>query len=512
MFAFRLPSVVVRLALCAAFALPIGAHAVTFRDVEGKARALASESFRPPATKLPSALAALDYDALRDIRFRPDKATWAADKLPFELMYFHPGKNFPDPVRINVSDTRGTKRVDFDPESFDYGSNQIDAKKLRGVGLAGFRVHYPVNKGSYKDEVLVFLGASYFRAVGKGQVYGLSARGLAIDTAVPSGEDFARFTEFWVDRPSRTDTALTIYALLDAKHLTGAYKFILTPGAETVVQVSAKLYFREAVTKLGIAPLNSMYFFGENQPGNRDDYRPEVHDSDGLSVAYDNGDWIWRPLVNPKRLLVTSFVATNPKGFGLMQRDRATSSYEDPEALYERRPSAWVEPVGKWGAGRVELVQIPTPDETNDNIVAYWVPEKSPDPKKPFGFAYTMRWQLNGQQPTGKAWVVQTRRGRGYVKQPDGDLNFVVDFDGPPLRDLKPDAKPEPVVELGGNAQLREKNLFLNPVTGAWRMTVRVKREDAAKPIEMRGSIRDGGRTLTEIWSYIVAPEPVDKP
>ncbi len=505
-----LSAVAVRLALCLAFACPLAAHALGFKDIEARARALAGQSFRAPSTKLPTELAALDYDALRDIRFRPERATWRAEKLPFELMYFHPGKNFPEPVRINIVDATGVKRVEFDPELFDYGRNKIDPKKLRGLGFAGFRVHYPINTRNFKDEVLVFLGASYFRAIGKGQVYGMSARGLAIDTAVPAGEDFARFTEFWIDRPARTDTSLTIYALLDARHLAGAYKFVVTPGAETVMQVSARLYFREAVTKLGLAPLNSMYDFGDNQPG-RDDYRPEVHDSDGLSVATGDGDWLWRPLVNPKRLLVTSFAATRLQGFGLMQRDRSTASYEDPEAQYERRPSTWIDPTGNWGPGRVELVQIPTPDETNDNIVAYWVPDKAPDPKKPFDFAYQMHWQMNGQLPQGKAWVLQTRRGRGYVKQPDGDLNFVVDFDGPPLRELKAGARPEAFVEIGGNAQLREKNLFLNPVTGAWRMTVRVKREDAAKPIEMRGQIREGGRVLTETWSYIVPPES-DKP
>ena len=508
-----LPAFLARLVLSMVLICPLAAQALSFKDIEARARALASDSFRPPVTKLPSQLAALDYDALREIRFRPERATWRADKLPFELMYFHPGKNFPDAVRINTVDAHGVKRVEFDPELFDYGSNKIDPQKLRGLGFPGFRVHYPVNTRNYKDEVVVFLGASYFRALGKGQIYGMSARGLAIDTAVPTGEDFARFTEFWIERPSRTDTALTIYALLDSKHLTGAYKFVLTPGTETVMQVSARLYFREAVTKLGIAPINSMYFFGDNQPSGRDDYRPEVHDSDGLSVGVGtgSGEWLWRPLVNPKRLLVTSFAANPLQGFGLMQRDRATSSYEDPEALYERRPSAWIEPVGKWGPGRVELVQIPTPDETNDNIVAYWVPDKVPEPTKPFDFAYQMHWQLNGQLPVGKAWVVQTRRGRGFVKQPDGDLNFIVDFDGPPLRDLKPETKLEPFVEIGGNAQLREKNLFLNPVTGAWRMTVRVKREDAAKPIEMRAQIRDAGRILTETWSYIVPPES-DKP
>ena len=493
-----------------ACAVPLTAQALGIKDIEAKARALAAESFRPSETKLPAELAALDYDALRNIRFRPERATWHADKLPFELMYFHPGRTFPESVRVNIVDASGVKRVEFDPESFDYGPNQLDPKKLRGVGLAGFRVHYPINTRDYKDEVVVFLGASYFRAVGKGQIYGMSARGLAVDTAVASGEDFARFTDFWIERPGRNDTSLTIYALLDSKHLTGAYKFVLTPGIDTVMQVSARLYFRDAVTKLGIAPLNSMFLFGNNQPG-RDDWRSEVHDSDGLSVALGNGEWIWRPLVNPKRLLVTSFSASQLGGFGLMQRDRLPASYEDPEAQYERRPSTWIDPIGKWGPGRVERVQIPTPDETNDNIVAYWVPDKAPDPKKSFDFSYRMRWQLNGQLPVAKGWVVQTRRGRGYVKIPDGDLNFVVDFDGPPLRELKPEAKPEALVEVGENAQLREKNLFRNQVTGAWRMTVRVKREEAAKPIEMRAQLKEGGRTLTETWSYIVPPES-DKP
>jgi glucans biosynthesis protein len=500
-----------RLALCAALVLPGIAQAFGIKDVEARARALAAESFRPPEPKLPLQLSALDYDASRAIRYRAELATWHAEKLPFELQYFHPSKNFPDAVRINTVDAHGVKPVEFDPDLFDYGLNQIDPQKMRGLGFAGFRVHYAVNTRGYKDEVLVFLGASYLRALGQGQLYGMSARGLAIDTAVAGGEDFARFTEFWVDRPSRTDTSLTIFALLDAKHLTGAYKFIVTPGSETVVQVSARLFFRESVTKLGLAPLNSMYFFGENQPGGHDDYRPEVHDSDGLSVALGNGEWLWRPLVNPKRLLVTSFATNRLMGFGLLQRDRATSSYEDPEAQYERRPSTWVEPIGKWGPGRVELVQIPTPDETHDNIVAYWIPDKLPDPKRPFDFAYQMRAQLNSQKPGDKGWVVQTRRGRGYVQQPDGDLNFVIDFDGPPLRDLKPDAKPEPVVDIGANATLREKNLFLNKVTGVWRMTVRVKRDDASKPIEMRAQIRESGRVLTETWSYIVPPES-DKP
>lgn len=481
-----------------------------FDDIAARASDLAVAPYKAPVSQLSAELRDLDYDAYRDIRFRPDHALWRADKLPFELMFFPTGRGFQDAVRVNTIEGNAVKRLEVDPGMFDYGRNKFDAAKLRGIGFAGFRVHYPINRPGYRDEVAVFLGASYFRAVGKDQVYGLSARGLAVDTGAANGEEFPRFSEFWIERPRSGATTLTIYGLLDSKRVTGAYKFIVAPGTDTVMTVTARVFPRDASPMLGIAPLNTMFTFGENQPGH-DDYRPEVHDSDGLSIQTGDGEWIWRPLVNPKRLLVTSFAATNPRGFGVMQRDRAPASYEDPEALYERRPSLWIEPIGAWGKGRVELVQIPTPDETNDNIVAYWVPDQAPVAAKPLDFSYRMRWQMAGQTPTGKGWVVQTRRGRGYVRQPDGDLNFVVDFDGPALRALAADAKPEAFVEVGANAELRERNLFRNAVSGAWRMTVRVKRADATKPIEMRAAIKQAQNTLTETWSYIVPPES-DKP
>jgi glucans biosynthesis protein len=487
--------------------LPCIAQAFGFEDVAARARALAGAGYQAPVATIPVELRDLDYDAYRDIRFRPDHALWRAQKLPFELMFFHMGRTFQEPVRINTIEPNGVKQLGFDPTMFDYGRNKLDPTKLRGLGYAGFRVHYAINKPGYKDEVAVFLGASYFRAIGKDQIYGLSARGLAIDTAATAGEEFPRFTEFWIERPRPGATSLTIYALLDSKRIAGAYKFVVVPGSETVMTVNSRLYARDDGLKLGIAALNTMFAFGENQPGH-DDYRPEVHDSDGLSMQTGSGEWIWRPLVNPKRLLITSFSSTNPKGFGMMQRDRAPSSYEDPEAVYERRPSLWIEPIGPWGAGRVELVQIPTPDETNDNIVAYWVPDQQLAAKKYANFNYRMHWQMtNATVPAGKGWVVQTRRGRGYVRQPDGDINFVVDFDGPSLRALAADAKLEAVVDIGGNAELREKNLFRNQVSGAWRMTVRVKRADTAKPIELRALIKQADNTLTETWSYIVPPE-----
>ncbi len=496
------------LALIAAAGL---AQAFGLDDVKARALELASTPYRAPAAQLPAELRDLDYDAYRDIRFKPEHALWRAEKLPFQLMFFHLGRGFREPVRIHTVDGAHVTRVNFDSAMFDYGANQFDPKQLQGLGFAGFRVHYAINKPGYKDEVAVFLGASYFRAVGKDQHYGLSARALAVDTAAPHGEDFPRFSEFWIERPKRGATTLTLYALLDSPKVVGAYRFVLEPGAETVMQVTARLYPRDASARLGFAPLNSMYLFGENQPGH-DDYRPEVHDSDGLSIQTGRGDWIWRPLVNPKRLLVTSFALTDPQGFGLMQRDRASTSYEDPEALYQRRPSLWIEPVGHWGAGRVELVQIPTPDETNDNIVAYWVSDRKPVARQPIDIGYRMHWQMQGERPANVGWVVQSRRGRGYARQPDGSLNFVVDFDGSALRALGSAAKLEAVVEAGANAELKEHNLFHNAVSGAWRMTVRVKRLDATRPVELRAFVKSPSQgAITETWSYIV-PAEADKP
>ncbi|MEO7334963.1 MAG: glucan biosynthesis protein, partial [Caldimonas sp.] len=308
------------LALLVFLASPVEAKAAFgFDDVSNIAKGIAAKPYKPPVDKLPAELRDLDYDALRDIRFNPQNALWRNEKLPFELMFLHQGRGLKESVAINTIEPSGVSRLAFDPFHFDYGRNQIDPAKLRDLGYAGFRVHYPLNNPAYKDEVLVFLGASYFRALGKNQLYGLSARGLAVDTAGPTGEEFPRFSEFWIERPKRGATSLTIYALLESRRLTGAYHFVLTPGTDTVMQVNARVYMREAVGKVGVAPLTSMYTFGENQPG-RDDYRPEVHDSDGLSVETGDGEWIWRPLVNPRRLLVTSFTTTNPRGFGLLQR------------------------------------------------------------------------------------------------------------------------------------------------------------------------------------------------
>lgn len=504
---FCLPNRMAFVPLLAALLLPLHAQAFDFKDVALQARKSAAAPYVKPQKNLSSAVANLNYDQLRDIRFDPAKSHWRGQKLPFELAFFHQGRGFDSPVRIHEIIGKSVKEIKFDPASFSYGANTLTEKDLAGLGFAGFRVHYPINNAKYKDEILAFLGASYFRAIGKAQRYGLSSRGLAIDTALSSGEEFPFFTDFWVERPVAGDKDLTIYALLDSPRVAGAYRFIVKPGTNTVVDVKVQLHLRANITKLGIAPLTSMYFFGENQRSQTEDYRPEVHDSDGLSIHSGTGEWIWRPLVDPKRLLVTSYSLMNPAGFGLMQRDRKFASYEDLEARYEERPSVWVEPKGDWGAGRVELIQIPTPDETNDNIVAFWVPANAPRPGVPFDMEYRLHWQKESEERPPLSWVAQSRRGHGWLRKPDDSIAMMVDFEGPALKPLKPEDKVEAVVTSDSNGAVIETNIIRNEVTNGYRMTVRLRRIDDKLPVELRGYLSQGNNTLSETWSYILPPE-----
>ena len=336
------------------------AGAFGLEDVAKRAKQLAGSAYADPRGGVPQWLLDLNYDHYRDIRFRPERALWRDRSLPFSVQFFHPGFLYDRAESIHVVSRSGTvSPVAFSPDQFDYGRNKFESRVPQDLGYAGFRIHHPIKSTSYHDEVAAFLGASYFRAVGRDQVYGLSARGVAIDTALSSGEEFPWFREFWLVQPAPGAKELTVYALLDSPSASGAYRFVVAPGAQTRVDVELRLFPRRTLDKLGIAPLTSMFLHGESGAGELNDYRPEVHDSDGLLVAARSGEWLWRPLQNPRDLSVASFELVSPRGFGLVQRDRDFDHYQDIEARPDLRPSAWVQPKGEWGKGRVELVEIP---------------------------------------------------------------------------------------------------------------------------------------------------------
>jgi glucans biosynthesis protein len=483
------------LAFCAL--VPGSALSFGFEDVAREADRLARAPYRQPAAP-DATLAALSYDAYRKLRFRPEFSTWRGSGLPFELQYFPLGRGFTRPLTMFevVGDKVNPIRVPVG--AFENG--------VAG-GAAGWRLNRWIDEPRRSDEVAAFLGASYFRLVAPALRYGVSARGLAIDPVGGSGEEFPAFTTFWVVRPSAGDTTVRFFALLESPRVTGAYAFVVKPEqASATVEVRARLTLREPVARLGIAPLTSMFLGGENQPM-VDDYRPEVHDSDGLQVAGGDGEWLWRPLSNPRGVFATSFVMPSLRGFGLMQRDRAFSSYQDLEARYDLRPSAWVEPIGDWGAGRVELLQFQTPDETHDNIGAWWFPDRMPAPGEPVEFAW--RLLVSDRQPTPPgAWVMQSRRGHGWrdVATTAGRLAYHLDFVGPSLAGLA-EEDVEAVATGSANVRGLRVTAYPNPALSGWRVSLDFERIDPRQAAELRVFLRSGSRVLSETWSHALAPE-----
>jgi periplasmic glucans biosynthesis protein len=500
--------------VCGGFATAIGLSTApacradppfTLDSVAEKAHKLAQEPFHDNQGQVPDWLLKITYDQWRDIRFRPDHALWRDKRLPFQVQFFHPGLYYNRVVAMNVVDAKGVRPLPFSPSQFDYGRNDFASKVPQDLGYAGFRIHAPIKKPDYYDEVIVFVGASYFRAVGKQEVFGLSARALAIDTALPTGEEFPYFREFWLVTPAAGSKDMTLYAMLDSPSLTGAYRFTVQPGEQTLVHVDGRLFLRQEVKKLGIAPLTSMFFHGENTLKQFDDFRPEVHDSDGVLLSFNTGEWLWRPVDNPRALNVSGFHMTNPKGFGLLQRDRGFDHYQDLETREDLRPSVWISPSGDWGNGRVELVEIPTKQDINDNIVAYWVPEKAPIPGEPLPFSYTMAWYGEDPARPPGGHVAATRRDRGTV---EGASRFVIEFAGKQIEAIPADTVLRGVVTIASgedSAELLDQHVVKNPVTGGWRLTfqVRPKRKEA---IELRAFLDKGGDTVTETWSYVILP------
>ena len=481
------------------------AQAFGFADVAREAERLARLPYREPPAADP-AITALGYDAHRRQLFRAELSTWRGGGTPFELQYFPLGNGITRPLAMYEVVDGAVQPLELPTGAFEHTS---------GSGVAGWRLNRWIDRPRRSDEVGAFLGSSYFRLVARGLQYGVSARGLAIDTAEASGEEFPAFSTYWMQRPQPGDTEVRFYALLESPRVTGAYAFVLRPReAMTQIDVRARLVLRAPVARLGIAPLTSMFLAGETHPMAQD-YRPEVHDSDGLQVLSGTGEWLWRPLTHPRATFITSFATPSLRGYGLMQRDRAFASYQDLEARYELRPSAWVEPLGEWGPGRVELLQFPTPDETHDNIGAWWSPEHLPAVGEPFEYAWRVTVSEREPQPPG-AWVTQSRRGHGYRRKgtPANQVQYHLDFSGPALEGLSSKGPQAVEAVATGNVNVRNLRAFARPhratAPGAlttWRVTLDFERIDASQPVELRAFLRSGSRTLSETWSHAGAPE-----
>lgn len=474
---------------------------LTFDAVARRAQDLAAGPYAPDRPELPPYLANLDYDKYRDIRFRRDESLWRQEGLPFQVQFFPRGFLFKDRVTVNVVDGGKSTPVAFRHDLFDYGKNQVPEQMPADLGFAGLRLMSAINRPDVFDEVAVFLGASYFRAVGRDLNYGITARGLAIDTGLPSQEEFPVFREFWVVKPAKDATRIEVYALLDSESVSGAYRFSIHPGAETTIDVNARLFFRKGVEKLGLAPLTSMFFHGEDTDRFMDDFRPEVHDSDGLLVETGYGERIWRPLVNPVGLRISNFVVENPRSYALLQRDRDFRSYEDLEAHYQNRPSLVVEPQGQWGKGVVELVEIPSSAERYDNIAVFWTPERRTERGQQLDVAYRLRFARDPEAGMLGGRAVSTRIGAGGTDVLDpSKRKFVVDFAGETLAKLSPETPVEAVVATN-SGQVSKPVVQANPQTHGWRLFFELT-PDGNRPADLRAFLRNGPDVLSETWSF----------
>ena len=472
-----------------------------FADVRRRAEMLAAQSFQTPGENLPDFFKNLDYDQHRDIRFRADHSLWRSEGLPFEVQFAPLGFLFKQPVTINVITDGESKVIEYSNELFDYGKNKVPENLPKNVGFAGFKILYPLHTDRYYDEVAVFLGASYFRAIGQNQNYGISVRGLAVDTGLAKPEEFPYFREFWLEKPNKDTTELTIYALLDSQSVTGAYRFVLKPGLNTQIEVRANIFMRNKVEKLGVAPITSMFFHGALNERFFDDFRPQVHDSDGLLMANGNSEWIWRPLNNPTRLRISAFQDQNPRGFGLLQRDHNFENYQDLEAHYHKRPGVWVEPQGDWGKGSVQLIEIPSDAERYDNIAAFWTPAKPVEAGQQMEFNYRLTFFLDlpNLSPNGRA--IASRVGASGAGDLDSAVRrFVIDFAGEALNKLPEDAQITGVV-TSSTGQVENIVAHKNNHTQGWRLSFELRPKDN-QPADLRSFLKLGNEVLTETWNY----------
>jgi glucans biosynthesis protein len=464
-------------------------------DVIDLARARSQEAYVPPA-RFPEAWTNISYEDYVSIWFDVRNALWQdEDQTPLQLDVFPPGLYFPHPIDIAVVENGMARPLKFDFGVFDKTDKFPELPSDETLGYSGLRLRAELEEAGIYQEFAVFQGASYFRAIGTGNIYGQSARGLAINTASPQGEEFPDFRAFWVEKPKPGETKFILHALLDSPSCTGAYRFEITPGQPLVMDVSVRLFLREDLDNVGIAPLTSMFQYDQTNRHRFADFRPAVHDTDGLLITNGAGETIWRPLANPQTLQISAFQDESPTGFGLMQRAREYSDFADLQAHYHRRPGVWIEPKGDWGRGAVTLIEIPTNSEVFDNIVCYWRPEGGLAKGSDIALSYTLTWGEEVSYGSGLT-VLNTMIGAGF--DDDGTI-VVIDF-------ANSDAVPSDLsqIELIVNASAGEVSsgvLQRNPETGGPRLAFKFHSGELDL-IEFRAQLRLAGEPLSEVWLY----------
>jgi glucans biosynthesis protein len=249
-----------------------------------------------------------------------------------------------------------------------------------------------------------------------------------------------------------------------------------------------------------------MFLHGKNGRTQNTDFRPEVHDSDGLLIHNGRDEWIWHSLEAGRMLRINAFSDENPRGFGLIQRERRFDEYQDLVAHFEKRPSVWVLPRGAWGKGSVQLVQIPSDREFQDNIVAFWVPESAPKPGVPLSLEYELHWTKEDHFNRELGQVRATRIGRVVVDPPKNpaNLRFVIDFGGAAVESLSNREILTAEVTYGKDVKFVADSVYKNEVDQTWRLVIEIA--DPGKAADLTALLKYHDRPITETWTYTWQP------
>ncbi len=459
------------------------------------ARDLAKKPYSAPASDLPAPFTKLSYEQYVAIRAKPGSAVWAGDNVGFAIEPLHRGFLFSAPMAINVVENGQARRLVYDRSHFQFGGLTVPAS-IPDIGFSGFRILQPEGVDGF-HEVSIFQGASFFRAIARGQNFGVTARALSIRTADPKGEEFPMIREVWIERPTLATNALVLHALVDSESMTGAYRFTLRPGDITIMDTECTLFTRVAVDGLGLGTMAAMSFFGPIDRHGTDDLREGVYEIGGLQVLNGNGEWLWRPVANRNTLQLSSFIDVNPRGFGVLQRERRFSQFQDDDQHWELRPSLWIEPLNDWGEGSVVLVEIPSDAEINDNVVCFWRPKAPLQPNTEAAFAYRQSWCWAPLQRPTLPVVTDTRVGRGSSSK---RKRFLVEFTSETFADPQrtTDLAPALSSSTGAISGLRT---FVSKDNKTVRVLFEL--DPASETLaELRLVLEQGGKPASETWLY----------
>ena len=466
-------------------------------DVLDMARDLAKRPFRAASSALPDPFGNLAYEQYVAIRPRPEAAIWAAETIGFALEPLHRGFIFSAPVALFVIENGAARRLTYSRAMFDFGKLQPPVD-LPDIGFSGFRVLHP-NEGGVLLETAIFQGATFFRAVARGQNLGAAARGLSIRTADPRGEEFPVFRAFWIEKPTLAGNALVVHALLDSDSVAGAFRFTLRPGEASIIDIECTLIARTVVDHFGLGAMGAIAYSGALDRRRIDDIRPAVREIGGVQMLNGKNEWLWRPVSNRETLQISAFVDENPRGFGFLQRDRDFAAYQDDDQHWEQRPSIWIEPIGEWGPGQVQLVEIPSDSEVNDNIIAYWRPRAPLLAGVEAPFAYRQFWCWTPPERPGLAIVTTSRAGRAPGPAGGKRRRFLVEFSS----DAFADARNMDVrlnLTAGGGSIIAPRT-FCYPERKAYRVMFDLD-PGSETASELRLALEIGGKAISETWLF----------